>query len=268
MKKRLFAVISIVLCLSALFTACSSSGGDVVTGGVSEQGYEKDEAHINGDDAIIDSGSPVKSDVEIEEGEEVSEANLGTEVNVFINSKYFIEGKIYSQDSMMPVKLATDGKNLELTATVEGISLGVLVLDDKTYIVNPAASVYTELNETLIQALGIDDLDLSEFQSIRNGDDSEKPAVKQNAVSINGEPGLCTDYVYSDTSVKLYSVGNKLIQVEDYDKDGTLTMQIVVDSITDQIPSSQLTLKGMTEQNVSQFIQSFVDTVAKQGGFN
>ena len=39
-------------------------------------------------------------------------------------------------------------------------------------------------------------------------------------------------------------------------------MQIVVDSITSQIPSNQLTLKGIEEASVKSFIKAFMGTVA------
>ena len=162
----------------------------------------------------------------------------------------------------MPVTMSTDGTNVQLTANISGISFGVLVLGDKTYAVLPRTNQYTELSDMLIKALGIEDsISVSEFQDIRNEESDDTADITQYAVTINGDPGLCTIYTYDDTIVKLYSIGDKLIQVENYDLSGAMTMQIVVDSITSQIPSTQLTLKGLEEASVTSFIKSFMGSI-------
>ena len=233
--------------MSLVFSGCKdeSSHGSVVDN-------SNPENYANGSE-----GMNLQSDMKIEEGETVSEKNLGTDTELFMSNSYYLEGTIYSGGEVMPVKLATDGTNIELTATLKGLSFGVLVLDDQTYAIQPQAKVYTELSDLLVKTLGIDDLNVSEFQSIRDSS-NEQAAVNQIAVTINGEPGICTDFVYSDTSVKLYSVGDKLVQVENFDNKGTMTMQIVVDSISAQIPADQLSLKGLTKQNIPSFLSSFV----------
>lgn len=234
--------------MSFLFAGC---------GNQSEGGVE------HASDAVAPVGNEnVQSDIKIEEGETTVENNLGTGVDLFIGGKYYLEGTIYSDGEAMPVTMSTDGVNVQLTANISGISFGVLVLGDKTYAVLPRTNQYTELSDMLIKALGIEDsISVSEFQDIRNEESDDTADVTQYAVTINGDPGLCTIYTYDDTIVKLYSIGDKLIQVENYDLNGTMTMQIVVDSITSQIPSTQLTLKGLEEASVTSFIKSFMGSI-------
>ena len=248
MKKAFIAVISCLLCMSFLFAGCGKQ---------SEGGVE------HASDAVAPVGNEnVQSDIKIEEGETTVENNLGTGVDLFIGGKYYLEGTIYSDGEAMPVTMSTDGVNVQLTANISGISFGVLVLGDKTYAVLPRTNQYTELSDMLIKALGIEDsISVSEFQDIRNEESDDTADVTQYAVTINGDPGLCTIYTYDDTIVKLYSIGDKLIQVENYDLNGTMTMQIVVDSITSQIPSTQLTLKGLEEASVTSFIKSFMGSI-------
>ena len=234
--------------MSFLFAGCGKQ---------SEGGVE------HASDAVAPVGNEnVQSDIKIEEGETTVENNLGTGVDLFIGGKYYLEGTIYSDGEAMPVTMSTDGVNVQLTANISGISFGVLVLGDKTYAVLPRTNQYTELSDMLIKALGIEDsISVSEFQDIRNEESDDTADVTQYAVTINGDPGLCTIYTYDDTIVKLYSIGDKLIQVENYDLNGTMTMQIVVDSITSQIPSTQLTLKGLEEASVTSFIKSFMGSI-------
>lgn len=216
----------------------------------------------NSDVNDVEVNANAQSEIKIEEGETTVENDLGTGVELFIGGKYYLEGTIYSDGEAMPVAMATDGVNVQLTANISGISFGVLVLEESTYAILPKVNQYTELSDMLIKALGIEDsISVSEFQNIRNEEGDDSADITQYAVTINGDPGLCTIYTYDDTVVKLYSIGDKLIQVENYDLDGTMTMQIVVDSITSQIPSTQLTLKGLEEASVTSFIKSFMGSV-------
>lgn len=240
---------ALLMCVAVLFTGCNDSttpGGVVV-----------DDSDV-ADDVVVN----VKSDIEIVEGETTVEEDLGKEVELFIEGKYYLEGTIYSEGEPMPVILATDGENLQFTANISGISFCVLVLEDTTYAVLPNEKKYTELSDTLLEALGIsDEISVSEFQTIKEEGDSTA-SITQSAVTINGEAGLSTIYTYEDTVVKLYSIGEDLIQVENFDADGNMTMQIVIDEIDAQIPADQLTLKGYEEAGVTAFISSFIGSVS------
>lgn len=249
MKKTISVILALMLCIAIAFTGCSD---DANGGSVEDQSGE----------AVVEGLGDVRSDNQIEEGESVVEKYIGTQVELFIKGAYYLEGTIYSSGVAMPVKLATDGTNFHFTTTTSGVSIGVLVLDDVTYLIQPNANIYTELSDTLVKALGIEDeFDVSELTNFRAEDiDNTVSKINQSAVTINGDAGLCNEYVYEETAVKLYSIGDKLIQVDNYDVDGTLTMQIVVDSIVETIPSTQLTLKGLEKASVTSFISSFIAT--------
>ncbi len=251
MKKTICAVLAILFCVTVLFAGC---GDNSTPGGVVDNSNIVENPVANNSNA--------QSDIKIEEGESTVQNELGTGVDLFIGGKYYLEGTIYSEGEAMPVAMATDGTNVQLTANISGISFGVLVLGDKTYAILPKANTYTELSQMLINALGIEDsISISEFQDIRNEDSDAEADITQYAVTINGDAGLCTIYTYDDTVVKLYSIGDRLIQVENYDLSGNMTMQIVVDSITSQIPSNQLTLKGIEEASVTSFIKAFMGSI-------
>ena len=235
--------------VAVLFTGC----GDTITGGVVD---------VSGAD---DSNNEViLSDNKIEEGETTVEENLGIGVETFLSGKYYLEGVVYSEGEAMPVLLATDGTNYQFTANYSGIAFGMLILDGATYVVLPRANQYTELSDSLIKALDLDSgLSVNDFQIIVDeGNDNSTASLSQYSVTINGDAGLCTVYTFEDSEFKLYSIGDKLIQIENYDKDGTMIMQIVVDELTAQIPSDQLTLKGLEKASVTSFIQSFISSAS------
>ena len=248
MKKFICVILALLMSVAVLFTGC----GDNVTGGVVD---------VSGAD---DSNEVVLSDNKIEEGETTVEENLGIGVETFLSGKYYLEGVVYSEGEAMPVLLATDGTNYQFTANYSGIAFGMLILDGSTYVVLPKTNQYTELSDTLIKALDLDSgLSVNDFQIIVDeGNDNSTASLSQYSVTINGDAGLCTVYTFEDSEFKLYSIGDKLIQIENYDKDGTMIMQIVVDELTAQIPADQLTLNGLEKASVTSFIQSFISSAS------
>ena len=219
-----------------------------------EDNSQKTEDADSDDDRVF-------SDIENIEGEAVADTPIGAEAELFQSGVYYLEGTIYSSGEAMPVTIATDGTNVQLTTAAGGISFGILVLEDATYVIQPNMKIYTELSDALIGALGLEDtFNVAGLQGIRNEDDEETAQFNQFAITINGEPGLCTKYSYADTYVKLYSIGDELIQIDCFDSDDTLTMQIDVETITNRIPSDQLTLKGLTKASVTSFLSAFAAT--------
>lgn len=234
--------------MTFLFTGCKDN---TTPGGVVD---------ASGDDPA--NQEVILSDNKIEEGETTVEEDLGVGVETFLSGSYYLEGVVYSEGEAMPVILATDGTNYQFTANYSGIAFGMLILDGSTYVVLPRAKQYTELSDTLINALDLEDgLSVNDFQMIADeGNNNDSASISQYSVTINGEDGLCTVYNFEDSEFKLYSIGDNLIQIENYEKDGTMVMQIVVDVLSSQIPSDQLTLKGLENASVTSFIQSFISS--------
>lgn len=238
--------------MGVVFAGCGDTSSN--TGGSVEDNSALDAFFAS--DAVGD----IRSDNEIMEGETTYETHIPEEVEIFVKSNYYIKGVIYSSGDAMNVQLATDGKNVHVTAEVGGISFGMMVLDGVTYVIQPAEKIYTELSDSLLAALGLEEnFSLGEFQVIADKvGEEELYNLKQSKVTINGEAGLCNEYDYDDATVKLYSIGEKLIQVDNYDSDDVLTMQIVIDEISSTIPSDQLTLKGLEKASITTFISSFL----------
>lgn len=248
MKKILCVVFALLMCMTMLFAGC----GDSPKGGVVD--------HSNNEQ--IANGDIILSDNKIEEGATTVQEDLGAGVETFLSGNYYLEGVVYSEGEVMPLILATDGKNYQFTANYSGVSLGMLLLDDATYVVLPREKQYAELSEALISALDLDEgLGVNDFQAITDEGGNENSSMSQFAVTINGDPGLCTVYTFADSYFKLYSIGDKLIQVESFDLDDTMTMQIVVDELSAQIPADQLTLKGLEEATPTSFIKGLMNSL-------
>lgn len=255
-KRTVYILFALLMCFALVFTGCNSSSN---TGGsVSQADGDNNEV------IAVNEELGYESDNEIVEQETTYEAELGEEIELFISSNYYLEGTMYSTgEAGYPMTLATDGTNIQLSTSVENISIGFLLLDDVTYIIEPTTSEYTELNSAFLSAMGMDDINLDEFKSLDTSEDTINEAIEtQTKVLINGEEGLCTTFTYTDTTIKLYTVDQKLVQVNYYDETDTLTTQLVISSISATIPADQLTLKGMTEVSVYTFIKSMTSSIS------
>lgn len=239
--------------MSMLFTGCGDNSS-TTPGGVVD----------NAADENIQSAQPVVvPDLEIQEGETTVEDDLGADVEVFLTNQYYLEGTIYSPGAEpIPAKLAVDhNQNFQFTTDYEiedmKIAFGVAVLDGTTYMVLPEQNKYAELSDTLLAMLDMEDIaDASDFQ-ISGGVDNSQASISQYSVTINGEAGLCTIYTFEDTTFKLYSIGDKLVQIENIEN-GEVAMLILVDSISGQIPADQLSLKGLEKASPTSFFSALI----------
>lgn len=243
MKKAFSAVVAILLCSVFVLSGCNDNNTN--TPGSVDFGDDK----------------PI-SDIKIVEGETIYEEKVAKEAEIFMNGFYSMKATIYSSGQKIPVLLAQDGKNIEFALEAGSLSFGVLLLDEASYIILPSTKEYTELSDSFMKLLGLDDVKLSDLQSIRNDEGSDDGKHRQSSVTINGKPGVCNEFDYDSTVIKLYSIDDKLIQIDSYDENGQLSMQIVVDSITDQIPSDQLTIKGYSKVNAQSFIKMLTNLAA------
>ena len=153
---------------------------------------------------------------------------------------------MYTEDSKdgMNVNIAMNGQNaIQITTTMSGIYLGIYHEGDNTYVINLAQNTYLELTEGVRKMLGLDEMDMNVDLSSEEGADTKYYNVK-----INGNDGLCSEVTSKDGNItKLYTIGDKLVQVDSYDKDNNLTSRIVVSAFSASIPSNQLTLNGLTK---------------------
>ena len=253
MKKTICAILAAMLCMTVFFAGCGDSSS-TTPGGVVDNAV---------DENIQSAGDIVVPDLEIQEGETTVEDDLGADVEVFLTNQYYLEGTIYSPGAEpIPAKLAVDqNKNFQFTTDYSfedmKIAFGVAVLDGTTYMTLPEQKKYAELSDTLLAMLDMEDIaDVSDFQMAGSTDNS-LASISQYAVTINGEAGLRTVYTFEDTTFKLYSIGDRLIQIENIENN-EVVMLILVDEISGQIPADQLSLKGLEKASPTSFFSALI----------
>lgn len=247
MKKIMCVVFALLICMSFALTGCKKSknpslGTELVT-----------------DENLL--GSVHQANEIASPGEAVSEAKIAGDIDTFIKGVFYLEGTMYTEDSEdgMNVNIAMNGQQaIQITTTMSGIYLGIYHEGDKTYVINVAQNTYLELTDSIRKMLGLDDMNMNVDLSSEDGS-----ATKYYNVKINGSDGLCSEVTSKEGNItKLYTIGDKLLQVDSYDKDNNLTSRIVVSSITATIPSNQLTLNGL--EKASSFYSFFTKMAGDQ----
>ncbi len=247
MKKIMSVIFALLICTTFVLTGC------------------KDKNTVSPDSELVTDenllGSIHQANEIASPGETVSEVQTAADIQTFINGVFYLEGTMYTEDSDdgMNVNIAMNGQQaIQITTTMSGIYLGIYHEGDKTYVINVAQNTYLELTDSIRKMLGLDDLDMSVDLSSDDG-----AVTKYYNVKINGTDGICSEVTSTEGNVtKLYTMGDKLVQVDSYDKDNNLTSRIVVSSITATIPSNQLTLNGL--EMASSFYSFFTSMAGDQ----
>ena len=139
----------------------------------------------------------------------------------------------------MNVAVSSDG-DLYVRADVDGMEMGILVKNKKTYLLYPPEKKYLELNDLVLSVL---QLDPSEFTEIADNLGFKTMKGLDQAASVtdgayDGTP--CKVYVmnYEDgTTSKIYLNGAKLLAVENFTSDGKNASTMVIHSVASGFPA-------------------------------
>ncbi len=247
MKKIMCIVLALLVCMTVVLTGCKKGSNT-----------PSDSENVTDENLL---GSVHQANEIASPGEAVSEVKTAADIETFIKGVFYLEGTMYTEDSEdgMNVNIAMNGQQaIQITTTMSGIYLGIYHEGDKTYVINVAQNTYLELTDSIRKMLGLDDMDMSVDLSSEDGS-----ATKYYNVKINGSDGLCSEVTSKEGNItRLYTIGDKLVQVDSYDKDNKLTSRIVVSSITATIPSNQLTLNGL--EKASSFYSFFSNMAGEQ----
>lgn len=264
MMKNIKSFLALLLCVILAFSFGGCSSDKVETPENEETTKEKasSENNIPDENLTIDSIQG-NDEVVSQEPETPTEITPVDEAEIFVSNKYSLEGTVTNNTDSMKVRITTDGNNLSYVTSMQidynqEIEFGMLLIDKTSYLYLPSQKKYTELSEEIITMLGIGDVfDISEFNSVINSDD-EPQEKTVTETEINGQSGICTTYLFDTETVKLYSVNNRLIRIEQYDA-GAQEITIEVDSITADVPSEVFALDSLEKTDAAEFFFSLMN---------
>lgn len=166
------------------------------------------------------------------------------------SNQYMIIGRVESPDgTSVPYKIARNGEKLAMYSVFNGTNIGIIILEDKVYMLSADEKVYLEISKELIKENTTDE-DMLEMFSGSALDRDVKVAKKTTAA----EDGVVYDVVVYETGDKDYFLGGTIIKT--VATDGGV---LYYDSVSAVAPASvfappaDYTRQTLNEENVSDF---------------
>ncbi len=122
------------------------------------------------------------------------------------------------------------------------VDMGILSLNDTSYMVSPADNCYLIMDENLTGGSGSLDMSelLSMFDQMGGGAAVDAKPIDVKPVTIDGTTYTARTFENKDdngTTVH-YLSGTKLCFIRSFDEDGTMTMEMIISEITTRIPEN------------------------------
>lgn len=184
-----------------------------------------------------------------------------TEYDILRSGKFYLDGSMYADGETNPITLAVSDDLVYMQATMDGATMGLLVADKKTYLLNPVQKTYCEFGSmmsSLLQQAGMMSEDeIMEF--IDNMGFTKMEDLSKADVVTTGTIGSvnCDVYIFNKsdgTKTRVYMNGDRLVALETVDAAGVVDSATYITTLTDNVPT--LPPRDYSKQNVLSFISS------------
>lgn len=183
------------------------------------------------------------------DAEEVKKAE--EQIKAFFNRSCYIQGAMYSGGTGDPLAMSFDGDNFEILTNLDGTEVAIMRADSTMYIKRPATKQYVELTDTVMEMMGLEGDTFNLSFAAADYETMQSKLRSTFEVTVNGEKGICHEYVSDDQIFRFYSVGGQLKQIDTRDLAGFTSSKIIINYFSESIPADQMTLKGYTKSSIS-----------------
>ena len=183
------------------------------------------------------------------------------EYDILRSGSFYLDGTMYSEGENNPVTLAVSDDLVYMQATMDGMTMGLLVQDKKTYMLSPPTKTYCEFGSvfsSVLQKAGmmsedeikgfIDSMGFSTMQDLDEADSVTTGTIGSTA---------CDVYIFNKddgTKTRVYLNGDHLTAFEVVGADGAVVSATYITTLTSEIP--QLPPNDYTKQSAINFIMS------------
>ena len=183
-------------------------------------------------------------------------APAGSEYEIIRSGNFYIKGYMIENNGVKsPLEMAvTPDSVYMLSEFSENVDIGMLVKDEKMYMIYPKEKMYLEMNDAIMSMAGLSVEDMVGSQAVDFT--SFKPLTEAYNVideTVNGVPCRVYSIKDDDGEVRVYLSGNKLVRFASYSPEGQFLTATEVDSISGNVPADKSTpptnykkYKGMT----------------------
>ena len=195
-------------------------------------------------------------------------APTANEYDILRSGKFYLQGSMYSEGENNPIVLAVGDDQVYMQATMDGVTMGFLIRNKKTYLLNPAQNTYCEFGSmmsSLLQQAGMMSEDeimgFIDQMGFTTMDDLDK-ADEQTEGTIGSTS--CDVYVFNKsdgTKTRVYMNGNRLMAFEIVGENGLVESATYITSLSAETPV--LPPANYTKQNVISFMTSMEDLMGE-----
>ncbi len=156
--------------------------------------------------------------------------------------------------TITPMEVAITPDSIYMLSDFSGVPMGMLIKDNKVYMIYPDKKSYLELSDSLMSMAGLDVTELTNSDSVNFGSYgmlNEAASVTQ--VVHNGRTCQVYSFKVDSGESRVYMDGTKLVRLASYDTGGKFITATDITSITSAVPeeksappSSYKAYKGMT----------------------
>ena len=182
-----------------------------------------------------------------------------TQYDILRSGQYAIVGTTSDETGALSLKMARAPGKLYVVSEADGLSMGIYITGDKTYLYYPKAKKYTELTDAISSMIGMDP---KEFSSMAEdmGFGEMPPlseAERMEDVTVNGVACKAFRFAVKDgEGFSVYLSGTKLIRIERRDVSGRTTFAMDFTSVSADFP--QMPPNGYTQVNVIDFMTTIM----------
>ena len=181
------------------------------------------------------------------DSEETTAAGAGTAVSVPADNEYNIlrSGTFYITGTMIettgidsPLEMAVTPDSVYMMSEFEGLDMGMLIYNEKLYMIYPAKKAYMEMDDSIMSMAG---LSIEELMGEENIDFSSfgrlEDAFKVTEEKVKGVS--CTVYHIKDDDgmLRVYMNGSKIMRFASYTAEGKFITATEIDTISPTVPA-------------------------------
>ena len=186
------------------------------------------------------------------------------EYDILRSGSFYLDGTMYSNGENNPVTLAVSDDLVYMQATMDGMTMGLLVQDKKTYLLNPPTKTYCEfgtvLSGVLKKAGMMSEDEIKEFIDSMGFSTMEDLDQADSVTTGTIGSTTCDVYIFNKddgTKTRVYLNDGHLLAFEVVDENGTVSSATYITTLTADIP--QLPPEDYEKQNAINFIMSMED---------
>lgn len=189
--------------------------------------------------------------VQTTSGSSGSQTYVQDDAAVLKSTQYMITGRAVYEGSATPYKVARSGEKLAMFAELNGQQIGIIVTEDKVYMLSVDEKTYIEITKDMLKE-NLSEEELAQFSGSALSTNRTVQKTENQA-----EDGVTYKVVIYDDGVKDYFIGNTIIKT--VSSDGSVLYYDSVSAVAPAsvfAPPSDYKRTTLDEEGVSDFIGS------------